>query len=418
MSSPLAIAAVTGVLQYLLNLVYNDPVTGIGSVKVTAVAPDIVQNSLTGDGESQRIVNLFLHQVTPNAAWRNMGLPSLGPDGATRLKNPPLALDLHYLLTAYSDADTEAEAMLGYAILMLHEYPILSRNDISKALGDIPNTNPLFKILNTSNLASQFEMIKITPATLGREEMAWLWTALKADYRPTFPFQVSVVLIQPPQTTTDALPVLSRNIVAQPGLPQSMQITAPSGQAAVPGDTVTITGQVLSGINKLLLKYPQQQMQYGPFDPGSVTDTSISFSVPEDPANVPAGSWNLTALVTDAGGNVLQSTNTVTVPIAAKILMTPTPPSVTNSATSTTVTLHCDPEIQVSQTVSLIMGGSSAPLQPITAATAVLTFQFTPALAAGSYIARLQVDGVSGPVSYTNALPAPPAFTGPTVVVP
>ena len=39
-------------------------------------------------------------------------------------------------------------------------------------------------------------MLKITPSTLGREEMAWLWTALKADYRPTFPFQVSVVLIE------------------------------------------------------------------------------------------------------------------------------------------------------------------------------------------------------------------------------
>ena len=57
-------------------------------------------------------------------------------------------------------------------------------------------------------------MIKITPATLGREEMAWLWTALKADYRPTFPFQVSVVLLQPQQNTSLALPVLRRHFQA------------------------------------------------------------------------------------------------------------------------------------------------------------------------------------------------------------
>src|ERR1700689_3264737 len=102
MSNPLAISAVTGVLQYMLNLVYNHPATGIGSVSVTAVAPDIVQNNSNSNGASQLQVNLFLHQVTPNASWRNVGLPSLASDGATRLKNPPLALDLHYLLTAYA----------------------------------------------------------------------------------------------------------------------------------------------------------------------------------------------------------------------------------------------------------------------------------------------------------------------------
>ncbi len=73
---------------------------------------------------------MFLHQVTPNTAWRNVGLASLAPDGSTQLKNPPLALDLHYLLTAYAGADTEAEALLGYAVLMVHENPVLARNEI------------------------------------------------------------------------------------------------------------------------------------------------------------------------------------------------------------------------------------------------------------------------------------------------
>ncbi len=83
-----------------------------------------------------------------------MGLPSLGADGVTRLKNPPLALDLHYLLTAYANADTEAEALLGYAILILHDYPILSRNDIQHSLGKLPN--PIRRsILSSSGLGSQ-----------------------------------------------------------------------------------------------------------------------------------------------------------------------------------------------------------------------------------------------------------------------
>ena len=125
--------------------------------------------------------------------------PRLDPDGMTRLKNPPLALDLHYLLTAYGSEDWEAEALLGYALLILHENPVLTRNDISTAIAKLPTNdpgNPLSTPLGTVGLADQIEMLKITPATLGREEMAWLWTALKADYRPTFPFQVSVVLIR------------------------------------------------------------------------------------------------------------------------------------------------------------------------------------------------------------------------------
>src|SRR5271154_7562082 len=102
MSSALAISGVTAALQYYLGNVYSGLSSLFGgSVVVSSQAPDLVQNSL-GDGSAlQNQVNLFLHQVTHNAAWRNVGLPSLAADGKTQSKNPPLALDLHYLLTAY-----------------------------------------------------------------------------------------------------------------------------------------------------------------------------------------------------------------------------------------------------------------------------------------------------------------------------
>lgn len=413
MSSPLALAAVTGTLQYLLSQVCNAPSTGLGGVNVTAIAPDLIADVPAGNNDVQRQLNLFLHQVTPNPAWRNVGFPSLGPDGATRLKNPPLALDLHYLLTAYANADTEAEAILGYAIMMLHQYPTIARSDIATALQNIPSSNPLYQVLSGSNLSSQFEMIKITPATLGREELAWLWTALKADYRLTFPFQVSVVLIESPQPTTGVLPVISPVVTVQPSLPQAMLINAPTGLAAAPGDSVTITGQALGSINNLLLTYPPQQVHFF-IAPGTVTGTSITFTVPEDPANLPAGPCTLTAVVTDGSGNILQSSNSVPMPIAASIAASPAP-SVTNSATQTQVTLNTDPQVKTTQTVALLLGSNSAPAQPFTTAGGPITFQFSPALAAGSYIALLQVDGVIGPVTFTTS---PPAITGPTLAVP
>src|SRR5262250_3673227 len=104
---------------------------------------------------------------------------------------------------------TARQALLGYAVFFLHQNPVLSRSDINSALGALPPSYPapFATALGHSGLADQVEMIKITPATLGREEMAWLWTALKADYRPTFPFQVSVVLIEPKSPTVSGLPV-------------------------------------------------------------------------------------------------------------------------------------------------------------------------------------------------------------------
>ncbi|PJI52282.1 hypothetical protein CTI14_44950, partial [Methylobacterium radiotolerans] len=78
-------------------------------------------------------MNLFLHQVTPNAAWRNAALPSRDAAGG-RIANPPLALDLHYLLTAYGRAELQAEVLLGYALQLLHESAVLPREAVRRAL--------------------------------------------------------------------------------------------------------------------------------------------------------------------------------------------------------------------------------------------------------------------------------------------
>src|ERR1700736_3658352 len=253
MSNPMALAAVTATLQFWLSNQLNDPSSPLGSVTVTAKAPDLAEASQGKGNNSELIVNLFLHQITPNGAWRNIDLPTLSKDGSTRLTNQPLALDLHYLLTAYGSQDTEAEALLGYSVLMLHETPILARGQIRTALGAVPNTNPYATVLKNSGLPDQFEMIKITPATLGREEMAWLWTALKADYRPTFPFQVSVVLIQPEVPTTFPLPVLSRNVQVDPGLGPSLFQIDTSGNPSIPAPnaTVKVNGTFLTGITQI-----------------------------------------------------------------------------------------------------------------------------------------------------------------------
>jgi hypothetical protein len=415
MSNALAISGVSAVLQYCLNLVYSSPASVLGSVSVSALAPDIVQNTLGSGTNAQLQVNVFMHQAKPNAAWRNIGFPSLAPDGGTRLKNPPLALDLHYLLTAYAAEDTQAEALLGYAILMLHENPILPRSLIRTALSSVPNTNPLWNFLSTTGLADQIEMIKIEPSTLGREELAWLWTALKADYRPTFSFQVSVVLIEPQVPTSFSLPVLSRNLVVQAGPPaQVLTVAPPNSQvAASPGDLVTLTGQSLDGASQVILSNPRLGIHYPPFAPTSVSGTTVTFKVPDDPADFPAGVYNLSLLFLTSGA-VTGTTNIVALPVAPAILPFGAGAAVAN-AEGTLVTVGCKPQILPNQSVSLALAGPSVSAQLFETPTAAPAFQF-PTLAAGSYLARLQVDGVPSNVT-VQWTPLPPVFTGPFLTV-
>ena len=164
---------------------------------MTAVAPDTID---LDDADEPPRLNLFLHQVTPNSGWRNAGLPSRSAISGERLTNAPLALDLHYLLTAYGRADFQAEILLGYGMHLLHERPVLDRAAIRRALNpsplDVSMLPPAFQALAASDLADQVELIKITPAAMGTDEMSKLWTAIQSHYRPSAAYHVSVVLIE------------------------------------------------------------------------------------------------------------------------------------------------------------------------------------------------------------------------------
>ncbi len=128
MSSFLAIGAVTALLKNLLEegLIRRELSDKLGGdLGVDALAPDLIQEV----AKTKTRLNLFLYQATPNSGWRNVGLPSHNGQGE-RTSAPALALDLHYLLTAYSKDTFGAEILLGYAMQLLHETPVLTRQTI------------------------------------------------------------------------------------------------------------------------------------------------------------------------------------------------------------------------------------------------------------------------------------------------
>ena len=194
MSSALAIAGVTALLRDRLNdrIINHDVTSQVGnSVLVSVLPPDRV---LTPNGSQASQINLFLYHVVPNPGWRNEGLPSLDDRGYQRLSNPPLALDLHYLISTYADDDLSAEILLGYAMQLLHEFPVITRKMIATAFQVPPTVGAelpaALRAVADCGLADQLELLKITPQTLSIDELSKLWTATQSSIRPSAAYQV------------------------------------------------------------------------------------------------------------------------------------------------------------------------------------------------------------------------------------
>jgi len=414
MSSPLALAGVTAVLRDLLNngLIDHNISGALGSnVTVTASPPDIIK---IDEANAQTQLNLFLHQVTPNAAWRNVDHPSRDSNG-TRLSNPPLALDLHYLLTAYGAADLHSEILLGYAMHLLHETPVLDRERIRVSLqGGTVSTSilpPAFQAADATDLADQVEQLRITPATLSTEEMSKLWSALQAHYRPTAAYRVSVVLIQATRATRSAPPVLTRGprdaitgrergVIVEPSLlppfPTLTAIEPPDSQlAARLGDEIALVGHHLGGTN-VRLRFEHRLAT--PIDVSPMpnpTETRVRFTLPstaQAAIDWPAGLWSVSLSVVRPGEVDSRTTNTLAMLLAPTIDV-PGSTAVRDGTTDVvTVTLHFVPQARRHQRVSLSCGGHEALAQPFNAATGSLIFTF-PELENGQQWVRLRIDG-------------------------
>jgi len=429
MSNALAIAAVSAVLKDLLNnglIDHNISGTLSGPVKVTMLSPDRVK---IGDDEKAQL-NLFLYQVTPNPGWSNVGLPSRDDQGA-RLTNRPLALDLHYLLTAYGEKDFDSEVLLGYAMQLLHEMPVLTRAAIRSALGPGPVSNPNPPVdgaiippgpFSASDLADQIEQIKISPQGLSTEEMSKLWSAIAAHYRPTAAYHVSVVLIESSKSTKTALPVRSRNVYVLPfEQPFIEKVASDAPSDADPritsSSTLVLTGRNLKG-EVTLVRLGDLEL---PPPPLTISGSEISFALSSLTSlragvqtvqvvhQLPLGDNNPKlphrGFESNAVAFMLQPTITLTSPVVSH------PGTTVNGVTvfDATLAVNFVPNVGRTQRATLLLNeipaGSTGPARaysfPAPANNGITnqdpdtaTISFTvDGMRAGDYLVRVQVDG-------------------------
>lgn len=199
MSKALVIASVTSVLRGLLRQSLNDdglqPVLG-NRVEITTVPPDTIPLGLN---EAKPQLNLFFFQLSHNANWRNPA-PARRISAQSIVRPSPLALDLHYLVTAYGTEALHTEILLDFVLCALDQQAVLNQQSIQAAqAGSATETamaSPVDRLLAEASFAGQLQQLRITPAVFSTQDMSALWSAMQARYRPSMVYTVSALLQQ------------------------------------------------------------------------------------------------------------------------------------------------------------------------------------------------------------------------------
>ncbi len=414
MSNFRASATVTATLA--LEVLQNAATTAVPGATVTMTRPDAVGNSTAVPR-----VNIYLYQISPNAAWRNRDLPTRDSAGQL-VQRPRLAVDLHYLLTFYGDeTQLEPQRLLGNVALAMHAHPVLTRDMIRNTI-----VNPAFPFLAQSNLADEVELVKFTPLPLSLEELSKMWSVLlQTQYTLSTTYMGTVILLESEETPRTALPVLEPDLFVVPFRhPTIDRVRAQAGvdQPIVSDTTLVIEGSQLRG-DVTQLRIGGSDLMTLP-NPG---DSEIVFALTalQPPNALRAGVQPLQIIQPMMMGrppvpHVGIESNVSPIVVHPKITQF-------NMPDATHLTVDLDPIVGARQRVVLLLNStsSSIPLaytfmvDPRTADTASLTIPLS-GVTAGDYWLRVQIDGAESllEVDLNPASPTYRQIIGPTVTVP
>jgi hypothetical protein len=139
-------------------------------------------------------ISLYLYRVAVSAARRNLP-PAIGPNG--KRYRPPIPLDLHYVLSAWAKTPVKQQRLLGWAIRMLEDVPILSAGMLNH---DGPETD-IFR---------PNETVEIIFDQLTLQDFNNLWTATKANPPLSVNYVARMIGIESSLELTEAEPVQTR----------------------------------------------------------------------------------------------------------------------------------------------------------------------------------------------------------------
>ena len=400
MSNFLAIATVTAALQQILQVPVKN---AVGGANVGFNRPD-------GAGTGGAQVNLYLYEVTPNAAYRNADVPTRRSNGNV-MQKPQAALDLHYLFTFQGDdSKLEPQRMLGAVVSTLQSQPLLSTQNIQAAATQ-------FGFLAGSQLDTQVERVKFTPEALSLDEFTKLWSAFfQVEYSLSAAYHASLVLIESDDTPQEGPPVAIRNVYALPfRMPTITQVISKAGTnlPILPTSTLIIKGmQFLAPLT--LVRIGSMVVT-----PATVTDNAIILPVP---TGLAAGIQGLQVIQQLLIGTPSQPHSGFESNVATFVLHPVIVPTTANAAN---ISVSITPTAQQGQRATLLLNEATEPpptvpsaysfsLLPLASNAGTLTFALSNVKAGGSkYFVRVAVDGAESPLDLD---PSSPTF-GPTVTI-
>ena len=418
MSNEFAISAVTLTLRNLLDKVKElkdsdvmDEVPDNVKPKAQILVTNLPLDEAYEFEQGKNQVNIFLYHVEHSASWRNREIPGRIKNGESG--NPPLGLNLYYLITAYGEDKNETigHMLLGKAMSILHDHPVLSKEEIKDAL-------------SISRLHEQIERIRITPQPISIDEVSKLWTGFQSQYKLSVAYQVSVILIESTRPTTTPLPVLRRGIddrgvILEPsvisGFPIIDSISFPAKQnAAQLGDTITIKGSLLKG-DTTLIRFHNRRLENiieRPILPGA-TDGEIKVQIPNTPVDWVAGVYSATAVVTR--GTKTKTSNsfpfTLLPTIALPIVIAPGSPPGENNYLAT---VSFNPTLIEAQVANLLLGNREFKPDEYEPPVNALTFHLND-VEDGEHYFRLRIDGADS--LFIDTTVSPPVFRASNKIV-
>jgi hypothetical protein len=271
MSNFLAIAAATATLRQIIEDAIKPDVSG---ADVSTLRPNVPATDLPNPG-----ANLYLYQVTPNAAWRNNDLPTRRSSGEP-VQRPRVALDLHYLISFYgNEKKLEPQRILGSTVRAIHEQPVLSHQKIRSVIKTAVNADPNH-FLAKADLDGEPELVKLTPLALTLEELSKLWSVFfQTPYTLSVAYMGTLVLIESRLSPEPSLPVRARGVyviqLRQPTI-EKVEAASGSGLPIFAGSQVALLGEQLAST--------PTQVRFGStlvtVDPGDARPTRVVVTLP------------------------------------------------------------------------------------------------------------------------------------------
>lgn len=125
--------------------------------------------------EADKRLSLFLYHVTENAYLKNEELQLVN---STTLKYPPLALNLFYLITPYTQKRENDQILLGKVMQILHAYSILRGSVLQ------------------GSLAGEELRVLFNPLSIDELNKLWSIIARAKPFRLSLSYEVTPVRIE------------------------------------------------------------------------------------------------------------------------------------------------------------------------------------------------------------------------------